>query len=122
MSRTTAPRSRGLGGRVRMVDVKSWKTRDTWERPADKKWDKFRIFQKMLVTPDGKSAVSASAFDGTISFWSFGQAEAVDLVQVVQGDAAHGGAADGYRLQSRDRREFSRPTDLHQNLFNLGDS
>ena len=49
-------------------------------------------------------------------------AQALDLVHVVQGGVADGRAADGNRRQHRHRREFPGASDLHANVFELGDA
>ena len=49
-------------------------------------------------------------------------AEALDLVHVVQGRVADGGAADRNRSEHRNRSKFSRAPDLHANVFELRDS
>src|SRR5438552_18296895 len=49
-------------------------------------------------------------------------AEPFDLVHVVQRGTADGGAADGNRLQLRNRREFACASNLHMNALDLRDS
>ena len=49
-------------------------------------------------------------------------AKALDFVHIVQGGPADGGPADRNRLQGRNRSEFSRASNLHQDVFDLRDS
>ncbi len=66
----------------------------------------------------GDHVAAALDFDPVADF----HAEALDVVHVMQGGAADRGAADGDRLQRRHGREFSGASDLHQDVFDLGDA
>src|SRR6266536_3591492 len=57
----------------------------------------------------------------TLDFYPIANLDAkpLDLVHVVQGGAAHGGAADGHGFQFRNWRQFASAPYLHMNLFNL---
>ncbi len=48
-------------------------------------------------------------------------AKLVDEIHVVQGRARDHGATNWHRLEPRDRGELSRPTDLRNYVFDLGD-
>jgi len=50
------------------------------------------------------------------------EAEALDLVGIVEGGAGDGGATDGDGGEDRDGRELARAADLGADVFDLGDA